>query len=319
MSNSAMTVSVVIPTYNVAATIERAIRSVQEQTRPVHEIILVDDASRDETRDVIRRMAEEDRRIILLESEMNAGPSRARNRGIDRATGDVIAILDGDDAWRPARMEHLCRAMEESGVEFVADNLILYDLWIDQEVRLANLTSKPVTRVDAPTYFANCLREKFQFGLLQPLIRRQFLIDHQLRYPENIRYGEDLLFYADFFLAGARGLVLAEGWYIYTTPVGEASGRKSPHTRSVSDFQPIVNSLRRRLPKTDAATRRQLQRCIDSFETTHKTNLARTLRQEGRYFAYARAIADRKILAQMVKIRLRRWQVQRASRRYRPA
>lgn len=303
---SPATVSVVIPTYNVAASIERAIRSAQAQTAPPLEILVIDDASTDNTREIVREMMAADPHIRLLESAVNAGPSRARNRGIEAATGDYIAILDGDDAWRPERLARMTAAMRENGVQFVADNLVLYDIWADREGRLAYLTSQSLTHVDAPVYFANCVREKFQFSLLKPLISRQFLLDHQIRYRDDVRYGEDFFLYADIFLAGARGLVLAEGWYVYTTQVGEFSGRQSPQTRSTADFRPIVARLRELLPMADAATRKQMRRCITSFEATRKGDAARALRREGRYLAYACAIADPDILAQMVKMRLRR-------------
>lgn len=302
---SAPTVSVIIPTYNVAASIERAVKSALAQTLPPHEILIIDDASTDNSRDIVKAMAQDDPRIILQESAVNGGPSRARNRGIEMATGTYIAILDGDDAWRPERLARMTRIMADSGAQFVADNLLLYDIWANREGRLAYFTSQETTSVDAATYFANCVREKFQFSLLKPLLERRFLIDHDIRYRDDVRYGEDFFLYADIFLAGARGLVLRDGWYVYTTQIGEFSGRKSPHTRSTADFQPLVNRLRELLPGADARTQREMRRCLASFEATRKSDAARKLRHEKRYFAYARAMADPDILKQMAKSRLR--------------
>jgi len=92
-------VSVVMPTHNRAALLTRAIRSVQHQTYPHLEIIIVDDASADNTREVIESL--HDSRIRYIRHETNRGGSAARNTGIRAATGQYIAFLDDDDAWEP--------------------------------------------------------------------------------------------------------------------------------------------------------------------------------------------------------------------------
>jgi glycosyltransferase involved in cell wall biosynthesis len=92
-----MKISVIIPAYNAAAYIERAIGSVLAQTRPADEIIVVDDGSKDNTADIVRSFADK----VKLISQANAGVSAARNAGIRAATGDWIAFLDADDEWLP--------------------------------------------------------------------------------------------------------------------------------------------------------------------------------------------------------------------------
>ena len=96
-----MKISVVIPAYNAEKHIARAIESVLSQTRPADEVIVVDDGSIDGTADVIRSFGE---RVILIQQE-NAGASIARNAGIQAATGDWIAFLDGDDEWLPEKLK----------------------------------------------------------------------------------------------------------------------------------------------------------------------------------------------------------------------
>ena len=96
-----MTVSVVIPTFNRADLITRALDSVTLQSRPISEVIVVDDGSDDGTQDIIRR----DYPHVRLITQVNGGVSRARNTGIRNAGGDWIAFLDSDDAWLPEKME----------------------------------------------------------------------------------------------------------------------------------------------------------------------------------------------------------------------
>lgn len=96
-------VSVIIPAYNRADTIGAAIGSVLRQTEPNFELLVVDDASTDRTKDVVREFR--DSRIELLEHAQNAGSSVARNTGIKAARGSFIALLDSDDLWFPRMLE----------------------------------------------------------------------------------------------------------------------------------------------------------------------------------------------------------------------
>lgn len=102
-----MRVSVVIPTYNVEEYIAETLESVLAQSRPPDEIIVVDDASTDATREVVRRYP-----VTLLEQAENRGSCAARNRAIQAASGDVIATIDGDDLWAPDHLGVLTGMLE---------------------------------------------------------------------------------------------------------------------------------------------------------------------------------------------------------------
>src|SRR5687767_13189801 len=93
-------VSVIIPTYNRASVVCRAIDSVLGQTYGNIEVIVVDDGSTDET---LERLHSYGDRIRVL-TQANAGPSVARNRGIAVATGGIVAFLDSDDYWLPTKV-----------------------------------------------------------------------------------------------------------------------------------------------------------------------------------------------------------------------
>jgi len=101
-------ISVVIPTYNSAAYIGRAIRSVQGQTYPAHEIIVVDDGSTDETEAVVSVFGE----VVRYIRQSNAGAASARNKGIHGAEGEWIAFLDADDEWLPTKLQRQVELLE---------------------------------------------------------------------------------------------------------------------------------------------------------------------------------------------------------------
>jgi glycosyltransferase involved in cell wall biosynthesis len=102
-------VSVVMPVYNAASTVARALESVLAQSRPADEIIVVDDGSTDGSGDVVRGSGGS--RVTLVRQE-NLGASSARNTGIARATGDVVALLDADDSWDETKLARQCPVFE---------------------------------------------------------------------------------------------------------------------------------------------------------------------------------------------------------------
>ncbi len=103
-----ISISVIVPSFNRAHTLPRAIDSVLSQTRPADEIIIVDDGSDDGTAELLHRHYP---RVRLLQ-QRNQGVSAARNRGIEAATGEWIALLDSDDAWLPGKLEAQLQALE---------------------------------------------------------------------------------------------------------------------------------------------------------------------------------------------------------------
>jgi glycosyltransferase involved in cell wall biosynthesis len=98
--------SVVIPTFNSSETIKRAIDSVVNQSYPPHELIIVDDASQDNTLQIVKILVEPIKQftIRLICLDTNRGPAHARNLGWDVATGDYVAFLDSDDEWLPDKL-----------------------------------------------------------------------------------------------------------------------------------------------------------------------------------------------------------------------
>lgn len=101
--------SVVCAAYNAQATVVRAIQSCLHQTHPPHEVIVVDDGSIDGTADLLEEMFAARVRVIRL--TQNMGPSAARNRGMDAASGDFVALQDADDWWHPEKLARVAKAL----------------------------------------------------------------------------------------------------------------------------------------------------------------------------------------------------------------
>lgn len=110
-------VSVVIPTYNRAATLSRAIDSALEQTIDDLEVVVVDDGSTDETASVLAGY--EDPRVRPVVHPTNQGANVARNTGIEHARGEYVAFLDSDDLWCPEKLERQLATLDDRSDRWV--------------------------------------------------------------------------------------------------------------------------------------------------------------------------------------------------------
>lgn len=104
-----LSVSVIIPAYNHARYIAETLDSVLAQTYPIHEIIVVDDGSTDETPQVLAAYGDH----LRVLRKTNEGAAAARNSGLEIATGDLIAFVDADDIWLPHKLESQVRCFEQ--------------------------------------------------------------------------------------------------------------------------------------------------------------------------------------------------------------
>src|SRR4051794_30242570 len=98
-------VSVVIPTYNCADLLPRAIASAFDQTVPPVEVIVVNDGCTDDTDAVMRQLVDETSKNLRYVVKENGGEASARNTGVAHATGEFVAFIDQDDVWLPDKLE----------------------------------------------------------------------------------------------------------------------------------------------------------------------------------------------------------------------
>jgi succinoglycan biosynthesis protein ExoO len=203
-------VSVITPAYKAARYIGQAIESVQAQTLTDWEMIIVDDASPDETAEVVKRYLD-DPRIKLIRSERNRGECGARNLALEAARGEWVAPLDADDWFAPQRLERLWQFAQEKGAILVADLLLrIDDNGQTYGVAFSDILRPPKT----PTRYSvrDYLREHIS---IQPFFLRQHALNHNLRYPEGIVLGGDYIFQTQLLLKGAELWILPEPSYYY--------------------------------------------------------------------------------------------------------
>jgi succinoglycan biosynthesis protein ExoO len=221
-------VSILIPLYNSAATIERAVRSAQAQTLANIEILVADDASTDDGAARVEAMAASDPRIRVFRFAENGGKPRAMNSLIAASRGEWVAVLDADDAFRPRRLEVLIEGATRHGKDMAADNLNYVDSGAGGgEGRFVQFGFDPAGG-DRILSKADLVRDadsfaEFDLGILKPVIRRPFLLAHDLRYYEHSRLAEDFSYLMEYFVAGGQAYLAAQPFYDWTMPFGPIS------------------------------------------------------------------------------------------------
>ncbi|MCL2365085.1 MAG: glycosyltransferase family 2 protein [Defluviitaleaceae bacterium] len=107
-------VSIIMPAHNAAATIRESIDSVLAQTYPHWELIIVNDASRDTTLQIIQSYAAQNENLHIYTNTTNQGASETRNIAIRQAQGEYLAFLDSDDLWHPEKLAQQINFMQEN-------------------------------------------------------------------------------------------------------------------------------------------------------------------------------------------------------------
>ena len=209
-------VSIIVPAYNVAGYLERALDSALAQTMPNFEVIVVDDGSSDATYEVACRIAARDPRVRVLRNERNIGLAATRNRAFSVARSEWIALLDGDDAWLPSRLEKMLSASGDA--EVVSDDIYIVrrSSTKPDEYILRSLLQEQRVWLIKPCQLSLLDFARHDLGLVKPIIRRSFLIEHRLAYDPTLPV-EDFSFSFEILALGARWLQLPLGYYLYTS------------------------------------------------------------------------------------------------------
>ncbi len=123
-------ISIIIPAYNSEKFIKRTIQSVLNQTYKNFELIIVDDGSTDNTKEIVREFQKKDPKIKYIWEKNSGAPARPKNRGIKRSKGEYIAFLDHDDEWMPEKLEKQLNLFEKEKnlkLGFISSNGLVFN------------------------------------------------------------------------------------------------------------------------------------------------------------------------------------------------
>jgi succinoglycan biosynthesis protein ExoO len=228
-------VSFIVATYNAARFVRQAIQSALDQRGATIEVVVLDDASTDDTPNIVQAMARNDPRIVLIRRAANGGPSAARNEATARARGHWLAILDGDDLVLPERSRALLDLAALSSADIVGDNFERFFTEDDSSggTMIPRGAEPYAFTVDTASFLrANCAfgSNRFTLGAVKGMFRADFLKAHGITHREGLDFGEDFHFLLKCLQAGGRFVVTSEVYYKYRKHRGSQSWRmKASH------------------------------------------------------------------------------------------
>jgi len=225
-----VSISIIIPAYNVAGYIEVCLDSILAQTYSDYEVIVVDDGSTDATGAIIDRYARTDDRIVAIHKQ-NEGVSAARNTGIEVAAGEFFLFFDGDDFSEPYTCEELVKTIREKQVDVL---IYGYHRYRDGQVTQICLPMFPEGYYEDSAIIPKLLAgfvgvslegiNRWILGvenglyvenpaLWRCIIKAEVIRSNKLQFDINLKVGEDTIFISDLLSCAKRCYVLHKCYY----------------------------------------------------------------------------------------------------------
>lgn len=229
-----MEISVVVPVYNVFHYLERCVKSLENQTKKIDQIILVDDGSTDESGALCDQLEKKYDNIDVIHKE-NGGLSSARNAGIDIAKGEYIGFIDSDDYVDAHMYEHLYKAMVKSGKDIACCGRYL--IGEDSHITVEFTLDKEYSYSTQEAISAILLLEKIDVSACDKLYKKKMFAN--IRYPEG-KISEDAAIIFDI-VSNSNGIVhVGKPYYYYWFRSGSIT--KSKYFAKKYD---IINNLKK--------------------------------------------------------------------------
>lgn len=211
-NDAAPIVSLVVPVYNVERYLDAALESALAQTLRDIEVICVDDGSTDGSVGILRRYAERDARVRVIE-QGNAGVSAARNAALDAAHGDIVMFLDGDDLLHPDACARVASVFEERSCDVLTFGAHCFPEGA-APARLVECLSPGEAEYDECC--DNLLfREHSRPYMWRSAFSRALLEHGPVRFPEGLSVGEDQVFYFLAYPRSKRTVLIPDALYEY--------------------------------------------------------------------------------------------------------
>ena len=226
------TVSVIVPVFNSAAYLERALDSLAAQTFQDFEVICIDDGSDDNSFEVLKRYRDSGSfSSFSILTQRHLGPGRARNKGLEEAQGTYVLFMDSDDFIEPELLEHAVARAED-----LSCDIVVWDVWYfnnrvqrDQHPAVGTLEFLAFVSPEEQGEKAFCASDNpdaiftsFQNWPWNKLFRRSFIEEHGLRFPSLFRT-EDLPFTCEALVLAKRIGVIYERLSHYRMRTGQSS------------------------------------------------------------------------------------------------
>ncbi|MFE8944584.1 glycosyltransferase family 2 protein [Streptomyces sp. NPDC007856] len=233
-------VTVVVIAYNDAEHVAEAVASALAQGDPVGEVVVVDDASTDDTPHVLERLAATEPRVRVVRRAVNSGGcGTPRNDGIDAARHPWLVFLDSDDVLPPKAVDTLLAVARRHGADVTAGLCVRRELPGGREIpwqeRLFTTESVHEGVAGRPQTLWDTLS-------VNKIYRRDFLLSRRIRFPDGAAHYEDFVFTARVYAAGPRFAVTPETVYVWHVRYGTGRASISLRRDRIQNWQDRVTA-----------------------------------------------------------------------------
>lgn len=261
-----MELSIVIPLYNAGWYIGMCVDSILQIKNIDFEAIVVDDGSTDGSAAIVQSYRDNRLRIIR---QPNGGPSRARNRGLEEASGRYVAFIDADDFVDSVQYELFVKKVSEAEVDFgVGNGVYLFENG-EKRVFERNSLREGVWKSGFELMRDMQKNRCFRTEVWNHLFRREFLLKDRLYFDENLAY-EDVKFICESYMKAGKVMYLGHAFYDYRQHESGLSGVVASHKSD--DYLKIIEILQEKIAKLDGGQKQIAARMIyDLFFDLLKT------------------------------------------------
>lgn len=243
-----MKVSIIMPVYNAARTLQRSLDSIMAQSFRDFEVVFVDDCSGDGTGEMISRFSRDSGiSCKILENEVNGGVAAARNRGLDAAEGEYVAWVDSDDVIAPEALSIAVETAEREGSDIVGWDWTLGFEKNSRYMRQADC-SCPREALEA------LMGGRMRWNLWLFLTRRSLLDGNVIRFIDGADMGEDMMLMLKAFMCAGKVSQIHRSLYSYNAVSSSSISRQfsEERRREVSDNVSEVEKALAASPYADA-------------------------------------------------------------------
>lgn len=235
-------VSIIVPSYNCAHLISETIDSVISQTYKDFELIIIDDGSKDNTKEILSKYNDPRIRIFY---DTNHGVCHARNHGINEAQGEYITFTDDDDILEPTYLESLVNAIQNAdyarcnyskmeNYKLTPDSILLQ---LPNETTGLDILKKTLTSI-----------ENLQGYIWSSLFKKSILDQYNIRLNEKLAFGEDILFTCQYLQHVDKASIIHDALYDYRINAGSTSNKymkrmQNSLIQTNFELQKIVNAI----------------------------------------------------------------------------
>lgn len=239
-----MKISFIIPVYNAERYLAGCLDSIYATSvdECVFEVICVNDCSLDKSREVVLEYQKTHTNLVLIDHAENKKAGGARNTGLLAAKGEYVWFVDADDTIAPNALNTILEACETNNLDALCFN---YALWYSDKMKAEHVFEKSLKVQKGADFLMDVFGDGIIYHLgyaVRAVYRRLVLLEHNVRFPEHLIYGEDTTFMAEGVMYGERVMAVDDVLYNYRQEVATSSSAQLAEMKGERIYESIFRA-----------------------------------------------------------------------------